>query len=280
MEKLFALIGHPLGHSLSPYMHNGAFKHLDINAFYSRIDICDEEFDQACGAMKTLNYKGFNVTIPYKERIIDHLDYIDPMARVIGAVNTVVNRAGQWHGYNTDCIGFLRTLDEAGINLEGKNVCILGHGGAARAVAYGCLKAGASRMDVFTRDKMRVDDWYWKLAQDYKHVQICLYQDMNDSEAYDLVVNTTPVGMHPDTGLSVVDTCKIGYEKTVFYDLIYNPFVTRFLEGAKESGRQTINGLDMLIYQGIEALDIWIDEIDIIKKWTRQDVLNEIRHLL
>lgn len=273
MEKLFGLIGHPVQHSISPKMHNHAFDKLEVNGHYMAFDLREDQVEAGFKSLKVLGFSGFNVTIPHKQSIMKYLDKIDPKAEAIGAVNTVACVNNQWMGYNTDVDGFLMSLHRHDVKLEGKKVCVLGHGGAAKAVVYGLLENHIGSLDIFSRNPYCVDEWFKKLLIKYNHVSIKSYEDYSNLNNYDLIINTTPVGMAPNIDQTIIDGSVAGHENTVFYDLIYKPSETLFLKQAKRSGRKIINGLDMLIYQGILALEIWLPESDVENKWTRDEVL-------
>lgn len=273
MEKLFGLIGHPVQHSISPKMHNHAFDKLKVDGHYMAFDLMKDQLEVGLNSLKVLGFSGFNVTIPYKQAIMKYLDWIDPKAEAIGAVNTVVCVNKQWMGYNTDVDGFLMSLKRQNVKLEDKKVCVLGHGGAAKAVVYGLLENHIGSLDIFSRNPNHVDVWFKNILNLHDHVDIKNYEDYLSENNYDLIINTTPVGMAPNIDQSIIDGSLAGHENTVFYDLIYKPSETLFLKQAKSSGRKIINGLDMLIYQGILALEIWLPDHDIKNKWTRDDVI-------
>lgn len=280
MEKLYALIGHPVGHSISPVMHNGAFERMGINGHYLNFEGEPQGLKTTLEALKVLGCSGFNVTIPYKEAVIEHLDACDQNAKAIGAVNTVVCLNNQWLGYNTDIYGFQRALATGGVSLKDKKVCVFGHGGSARAVVYACLQGSIKSLDIFSRDTSKMNSWFKDLDASYPAMTLKAYDAYKVNNDYDLMINTTPLGMSPDTDRSIVDTTKAGHKETVFFDLIYNPWETLFLKGARLTDRKTINGLDMLIYQGLKALELWFPNDQIQDNWTRADVLDTLRHLL
>lgn len=280
MEELFGLIGHPVEHSISPLMHNAAFEHLKVSGHYMGFDILPENLKESLLALKLLNFKGFNVTIPHKTSVMNHLDDIDEKAFEIGAVNTVVNHQGKWVGYNTDWQGFILSLKTEGLSLKNKKVCVFGHGGAAKAIVYACINEPVKSLEIFSRRLEKVDSWFRALADKHAFVELKSYDHYEEKNNYDLMINTTPLGMFPETNISIVDTALAGHDHTIFFDLIYNPSETLFLKGGRESGRKTINGLDMLIYQGIGALKLWLPDIEVNRHWTRDDVLKHLKHLV
>lgn len=259
-DRVFALIGHPVVHSCSPVMHNRALKNLGLSACYLSFDIGPGELPAAVAAFRTLGFQGFNVTIPYKQKIIPLLDQVDETAGEIGAVNTVVNRGGRLVGYNTDAPGFLNSLRlDAGFDCRGKSALLLGAGGAARAVAYALLSGGLSLLLISDRNSQLSA----VLASDLNRRFASATQALPLEEvpvalgAADLLVNATPVGMFPhceETPLADPGWLRPGL---VVYDLIYNPEQTRLMREAEEAGCQSCGGLGMLVRQGALALEMW-----------------------
>ena len=266
--KRFALIGYPLGHSMSAVIHKELFRLGKIDADYTLNEIspCDlnNNFDQ----LKQLN--GFNVTIPHKINIIPMLDSLSQRAQLFGAVNTVHNQDGKSVGYNTDCHGFLRALDMSGITLGGK-VLLCGSGGVSRMFAFESVMAGAdlviavrdADMDAATVIKNEIKE---KLGKD---IQIVLLQ--NAPLGCDLVINGTPVGMHPNVDACPVDEQVVKTAKAVF-DAVYNPEETLFIRYAKQAGIKYCNGLPMLVWQAAVAEEIWNDV-----KFTNEDIKEVIK---
>ncbi len=253
-EKSFGLIGNPLGHSLSPFIHKELFKIAGISADYELYEADENEL--------VLLYKntlsaltGFNVTIPHKQNIIPLLDSLSGRARLFGSVNTVYNDGEKATGYNTDCIGFLRSLEGAGIELEG-SVLILGCGGVARTFAFESVIAGAEvtlavRRTGFEKATKLKNEIKEKLNSDVK----IAFLDKIDS-GYDLIINATPVGMFPKTDASPLEKEAVLKSKAVF-DAIYNPQETLLIKYAKEGGLKYLNGLPMLVWQAAAAEEIW-----------------------
>jgi len=267
--KLTGIIGYPLKHTLSPKMHNEAFRALNLNYLYLPFEVTEEMLVQALAGLKALNLCGVNVTIPYKEKVLPFLDEITMEAKTIGAVNTIVNDRGRLIGYNTDAPGFLLSLKEYGIEISGKKILLLGAGGAARAVAYALLTAGAELI-IANRTKKKAEE----LAEDFSAVGkileiLELGEDPISLQSYFMAVNTLPLGMHPyEHQMPPVDFTGVSSD-FVAYELIYNPPETIFLKMAKEKGAKTINGLSMLLWQGVLAFEKWTGvtpPVDVMKK--------------
>ncbi|QTA81485.1 Shikimate dehydrogenase [Desulfonema limicola] len=260
--NLYCVFGNPVSHSLSPVMHNSAFCHAGLNNVYLAFKIND--IQAGIMAARAFNVQGISVTIPHKISIMPFLDEIDPGARRIGAVNTVVNKNGKLLGFNSDSLGAVAALEEK-TDLAGKKTAILGAGGAARAIGFGVQEKGG-HVSIINRsaDKGR------KLAHDL-NAGFCPLSDFN-SAGYDILINTTPLGMTPDIESMPVkpDTLKPGM--TVM-DIIYNPLETKLLKHAAAAGCKTIDGLSMFVYQGALQFELWTGEkapVDIMKKTVKQ----------
>ena len=259
--KVFALIGDPVGHTMSPAMHNAAFEELGLDYIYLPFHVKAHELADAVSGLRALNVNGFNVTIPHKVSIIPVLDEVDPIAGKIGAVNTVVNDDGKLTGYNTDASGFLRALLEQGIDPAGKNIVILGAGGASRAISY-ILSDNDARLTILNR--WQELDWAVELAgrigrdlgKEVRAMELTA-ENLSDvlAEA-DILVNATSVGMTPDDNSSPVPAGLLKSGLTVF-DIVYNPVRTRLLAEAAASGARTVGGVDMLAWQGALAFEKW-----------------------
>ncbi len=247
----YCVIGHPLGHTMSPFIHKRLFEISGKTADYSAIDIEPEQLTDCFSELKKL--AGFNVTIPFKQQIIPLLDRLDGSAELCGAVNTVCT--GEENvGYNTDMAGFEGALMRAGISLSGK-VLLCGAGGAARAVSYCALKAGCRlTIAVINRKQAEVlsDDIAAKF--DGYRPEIIGYDEIDGS--YDLAVNATPVGMYPKTGVAVLTEEQICRCNAV-YDLVYNPKETELIRIARNHGIECDSGMSMLVIQAVRAHEIW-----------------------
>jgi len=244
--KIYGILGRPVAHSLSPAMHNAAFRELGLNAVYLAFPVTD--LPQAVAGLRGLAIQGVSVTIPFKEEIIPLLDELDPQAARIGAVNTVVNRDGRLHGYNTDWLGALHAL-KAKTGLKGKHVLILGAGGAARAIAYGIMEEGG-QVTLTDLDEPRAA----ALARDLK-VEAIPLNAMAQCPAI-ILVNATPVGMDPKVDDIPINPDLLGRFRLVM-DIVYQPLTTRLLREAKAHGAATIDGLQMLIHQATAQFELW-----------------------
>jgi shikimate dehydrogenase len=244
--RVYGILGRPVAHSLSPAMHNAAFRESGLPAVYVAFPVAD--LAQAVAGLRGLQIRGASVTIPLKEDIIPLLDEIDPQAANIGAVNTVVNRDGRLVGYNTDWLGALRALEEK-TEIAGKRVLILGAGGASRAIAFGILeKGGQVAITDLEKDKALALSrhlWVEVVAPDY----------LSQYPA-DILINATPVGMEPKSGDIPIDPELLPRFQVVM-DIVYKPLTTRLLQEAGARGCQIIDGLRMLIHQATEQFTLW-----------------------
>jgi shikimate dehydrogenase len=262
MHKVVGIIGYPLGHSLSPAMHNAAFKKLGLDFEYVPFEVNPDDLPEALKGMRALHIAGFNVTIPHKETIVTLLDEVTKLARIIGAVNTVVNQEGKLIGYNTDGAGFIDSLKEdAQTDPQGKNVVLLGAGGAARAVAVILAEAKAKSLiltDIQNEKAKCLAEYvgsYFDIACNFVEPDSQELQTAIDKA--DILVNSTPIGMHPKTGQSPLSQTIKLHAGLLVYDLVYNPSKTKLLKTAKAAGCRTCSGLGMLVRQGALAFTLW-----------------------
>ena len=257
--ELCGVIGDPIGHSVSPALHDAAFRALGLDYAYVPFHVRRSDLPAALQGMRALNIRGLNVTIPHKVAIIPLLDEIDPPARQIGAVNVVLNGSGRLIGYNTDAQGFLHVLSEHGIEPQGKNIVVLGAGGAARAICFALASQGAS-LTILNRTVTTAQACAEDISQTFRLPLKVL--DLNRKNlAYalhqaSLLVNATSVGMLPAAGVSPVDRDLLGTHLTVM-DIVYNPYKSKLLREAAQAGAKTINGLEMLVWQGALAFERW-----------------------
>lgn len=260
--KVYGIIGDPVAHSLSPLMQNEAFAASGLDCCYIPLRVTADDLPAAVAAVRLLGLGGVNVTIPHKERIIPCLDEVDRNAALIGAVNTIVNREGRLVGYNTDGAGFLASLRaDDGFDPAGKRVVLLGAGGAARAVSFGLVQSGVSRLAIFDIIGSRAE----RLATDLAAIAGCvitageLAGDMLPVALgqADLLVNATPVGMFPNTQAEPPVDLQGLTGRPLIYDLVYNPPETRLLREAAARGCQVLGGTGMLVYQGALAFELW-----------------------
>jgi shikimate dehydrogenase len=259
--RICGLIGDPVEHSMSPAMHNAAFAASGLDFIYIPFRVEKERLGESIGGMRGLNIRGLNVTIPHKVAVIPFLDGLDELAEKIGAVNTIVNDNGRLTGHNTDAGGFLRALMESGIEPAGKKVVVLGAGGVARAIAFTLAGNGAS--PIIMNRKLEFG-WAVSLANQLEQAFNIKVEALELSEANleaalrraDILVNATSVGMSPNADETPVPRRLLKAEMAVF-DVVYNPRKTRLLAEAGAAGAVTISGLEMLVWQGALAFEMW-----------------------
>jgi 3-dehydroquinate dehydratase/shikimate dehydrogenase len=251
---IYALIGHPLGHSLSPIMHNAAFKRLGMDAIYMPFDVNEHDLEGTLLALGAAGLRGANVTIPYKEKIIAYLDGLDDGARRIGAVNTILNRGGRLRGFNTDVLGFIDALRGAGVRPRGARALVIGAGGAARAAVRGLLD---ERAIVTVANRSRGRALGLRRALGAPLMKVVSQKDIRAMVVgFDIVVNCTPAGMRGFGSWSPVPARLLHRGITVL-DMVYNPVRTPLLAAAEKAGARTVSGMEMFIRQGMESLRIW-----------------------
>lgn len=259
--KYIGLLGYPLGHSISPVMQNAAFESKNINNLYIPVEVKKEDLADVVKAMSKMNFAGFNVTIPYKIEVMNYLDEIDDLAKSIGAVNTVVIKDGKLKGYNTDGIGFLRSLEgELSLSVTGKNIFILGSGGAARAISMTLAMNKANRLYICNRTFERAEGLVRDINSKYGNVAISIpmvKQKMKDAITdAEILINATSVGTYPNIDEIPIDKELLNGNFAVC-DVVYNPKKTKLLQEAEKLGCKTMSGLGMLVHQGAEAFEIW-----------------------
>ncbi|WP_053367209.1 shikimate dehydrogenase [Bacillus sp. FJAT-27245] len=256
MKKLFGVIGNPIAHSLSPHMHNDLFSLYGIDAHYHPFLVEEGRLQEAVSGLKAIGAAGFNVTIPYKTDIMPLLDWIDPLAKEIGAVNTVVNRDGQLAGYNTDGPGFLKSLEEGFPPLENPAILVIGAGGAARAIYFTLEKTRPAVIDICNRSLPKADSLTGESKLGVPSRALTMEEAAERINEYDMVIQTTSVGMHPETGVSPIGLNNLN-KRVHAADIIYNPSETEFLKQARLRGARTMNGLGMFVHQGALAFELW-----------------------
>jgi shikimate dehydrogenase len=260
--KILGLLGYQVEYSLSPYMHNAAFEELNLDYVYLVFSVVKEDLKKAIEGLKALDFRGANVTIPHKEEVIKYLDELSKEAELIGAVNTIVYKDNRLIGYNTDGIGFLKSLKkEIEFPLKGKKIFILGAGGAGKACAVSLaleeiskislsdkIEEKAEKLSSYLRERFSCESRSFKLnRKEFK-------EEIKNS---DIIINATPVGIKEDDPLLI--DAKDLREGQLFYDLIYKPKETKLLKLAKKKNLKTINGLMMLLYQGGESFRLWME---------------------
>jgi shikimate dehydrogenase len=244
--QVFAVMGNPVRHSLSPVMFNRAFSETGYNGVYAAFQVV--AIKDGMAAMRSLGIKGASITIPHKVSILDFLDEIDPVAESIGAVNTVINHEGRLRGYNSDCLGAVAALEEI-TGLEGKRVAIIGAGGAARAIGFG-VKSRGSSLTLINRTVTNGDKLSTALEADF--IPISELQSL----PFDILIQTTPVGMTPNILQSPVPDALLTPGLLVM-DIVYAPLKTRLLKDAEKTGCRTINGLSMFVHQAAFQFELW-----------------------
>lgn len=256
MKKWYAVIGNPIGHSMSPFMHNSWFSQMEIDATYIPIQVMEEDLEKAINSMKLLGTSGFNVTIPHKEKIIPFLDELDSMAKRMGAVNTVVRlEDGRLKGYNTDGLGFVRSLEEVvGDELKSENILIAGAGGAARGIAFALESLGYSNITICNRTVEKAEAICSELDQ---HASaISLQQASEQLQQFKIIIQTTPAGLKNGDFALPFSIEKLN-STAIVADIVYNPLMTPFLEAASQKGATTVSGLGMFVHQGALAFNYW-----------------------
>jgi shikimate dehydrogenase len=262
MTSFIGLIGYPLGHSISPLFQQAAFDHLRLDIRYEAWEVEPAKLREVIGGLRHPSRLGLNVTVPYKESVLPHLDRLDSQASQVGAVNTVVKQGQRLIGYNTDAEGFLKALRQDGaFEPRDKRAVLLGAGGVARAVGFGLARAGASRLIIVNRTPARAAGLASELRRFGPEVTAVPWRDEGLGEALagcDLLVNCTSIGMkHSGTeGRSPLASEFIPQEALI-YDVVYNPLETPFLAEAKRAGARTLGGLPMLVYQGAASFELW-----------------------
>ncbi|KIL37196.1 shikimate dehydrogenase [Cohnella kolymensis] len=266
---LYGVIGDPIRHSKSPVMMNEAFRHMGINAAYGAFHVTREQLGDAIAGMCAMGFRGLNVTIPHKVDVMAYLDEIHAGAQAAGAVNTIVNEDGRLIGYNTDGIGYVRSLkEEVELDLTGKTVVILGAGGAARGILWALAREKPSAILLANRTADKAE----RLAAAFSaecSVSVVNRDELQEacSDA-DIVINTTSVGMSPNLDAVPLDAAWLKQE-AVASDLVYNPRETAFLRQAKQRGCRIHGGVGMFIYQGVYAFEYWTGQpapIDVMRQ--------------
>ena len=271
--NIVGLIGHPVEHSFSPPMHNAAFAELGLDYAYVAFDVNPDDLKSAVDGAKSLNIKGFNVTIPHKIEVMQYLDELDEVARLIGAVNTIDFK--DLKGYNTDGIGAVRAIEEV-TSIKDKNVVVAGAGGASRAISFYLAKFGAGSMTILNRNANKAKD----LAGDVLKSDLIGdvgADSISEIDSYlkdaDILVDTTPLGMDPHINDEPIAKSDAMHDGLVVFDAVYNPNETVLLKEAIKAGAKPVYGIKMLLYQGAESFKIWTGRdapIDVM-----QDALNK-----
>lgn len=255
--RLYGLIGNPVAGSRSPWIHNTLFDACGLPGAYLAFHVAPDALKDAVAGLRALNPGGLNVTIPYKTEIMAYLDSIDPMAEALGAVNTIVNQDGHWRGYNTDGPGLLAVLKRKLPDLENRQVLILGAGGAARGICGALLLGGVQRLGIWNRTESRIAPLLCDLeALAHTGKSLEAVTSPEAFKGYDLVINTTSVGMEPDTDETPLDVSMLR-AGAVVCDIVYKPHWTRLLQEAASAGHPVVHGIEMLIEQALLAEKHW-----------------------
>ncbi len=271
--KVCGLIGYPVEHSVSPVIHNSLAELYNRNMVYVPLPVKPGRLKEAVAGAEAFGFAGMNVTVPYKSEVIPYLRKIDPLAKQIGAVNTLVPTEDGFKGYNTDMPGLYRAMCADGVEIAGEDVILLGAGGVARAIAYLLLEKGAKHIRILNRNRERAE----RLAEEVNEAAaerdgkrevfaaaygLEEYRKLDDDRRY-LAIQATNVGMFPDTGHAVIEDEDFYKLVKTGYDVIFNPTTTRFMELVRRYGGEAFHGLKMLLYQGIIAWELWNDmEVD------------------
>jgi shikimate dehydrogenase len=273
---LTGLLGSPVSHSISPMMHNEAFEQLGLDYVYLAFDIPLNKLSSVADGLRTMNVRGFNLTMPHKNEMCSLCDELSPAAEIIGAVNTVVNENGKFTGHTTDGTGFMRGLKEDGFDIIGKKMTILGAGGAATSIFVQAALDGVSEISIFSRRSHfyeRAEEIIKIITKkttckinlfDFDNLDILKHEIAESA----ILVNGTSLGMAPNTEQCLIPDKSFFHKDLIVSDVIYEPRETKLLKLAREAGCQTQNGLYMLLYQGAEAFKLWTGEempIQIIK---------------
>ena len=274
--KICGIIGDPVEHTLSPAMHNAAFKALRLDFVYVAFKVEKEELSDAMSGVRSLGIHGLNVTMPHKNAIVNYLDELDSTAKFIGAVNTVVNANGRLMGFNTDGMGALKALKENGVIPTGKKLVLFGAGGAANAIAFQAAQE-VEKLVILNRTAEKAErlaetlgkkfnKWVVGNSLSASHIR----EELKDS---DILINATSVGMHPNIEQSPVRLELLRPDLCVM-DIVYNPLETKLAKDAKACGAKVISGVEMLIYQGAASFEIWTNKHAPIKTMKRA-ILNK-----
>ncbi|SHE32752.1 shikimate dehydrogenase [Lactonifactor longoviformis] len=276
--RLTALLGSPVTHSISPLMHNESFRLLGLDYVYLCFDVKEDTLEEAVRGLRQTGIRGFNLTMPNKNKIVQLADRLSLSVQLIGAANTIVNDNGILTAYNTDGYGFMQSVKDAGHEITGKTMTLMGIGGAAAAICAQAALDGVKKIHIFARPTSR----FWNRTEDMikkihqKTACTVILHENEDLPALKkaleesaLLVNATSVGMAPHTGNSIIEDASLLTPHLAVGDIIYNPRETKLLSMARERGCPTFNGMYMLLYQGAEAFKLWTGRempVDVIKE--------------
>lgn len=258
MKEVYGLLGSPVGHSKSPLIHNDAFAALGIEAVYHAFDVNREKVKEAVDGIRALQIAGCNVTVPHKIAVMEYLDEVDEEAEQIGAVNTIVNQNGKLIGYNTDGRGYVDSLlEETGEDIRDKSILVIGAGGAARGIVTALVRHGIAHLAITNRTKEKATPLLaFAQSMNTPAEMICREEAELNINSFDIIINTTSIGMSPNTGVSPLSLDNLQPGKWVS-DLIYNPVETTLLNDAAKKGAFTINGIGMFVNQAALSFEHW-----------------------
>ena len=278
--RVCCVIGDPIEHTLSPLIHNAAFKHLKLDLVYVAFRVRKEELKNAVKGMRSLGIHGLNVTMPHKNAIIKYLDEVDSTAKFIGSVNTVLNNDGKLIGFNTDGVGALKALKENQVHLDEKKLLLLGAGGAAQAIAFQ-LASEVEEIRILNRDGEKAKQLAEALREKFNRKIVgdmlsasTIKEQLKDA---DILVNATSVGMHPNPEQTLVNREWLKPNMAVM-DIVYNPVETRLLRDAKSVGAKVVYGTEMLVFQGAASFEIWFNRpapVEVMRKAVLRSI-NEV----
>jgi len=258
--KQIGILGYPLGHTLSPKIHEAGFKELNLDIEFNVWEVNPSNLEKKIEELRNPNILGFCVTLPHKNSIISFIEEIDDSAKEMNAVNWVVNSEGRLKGYNTDWIGFKESLTYYGKQITNKDCLVLGAGGSAKAICMALINEKANSIYIYNRTKKNAKDLvsnFHKVGKDIKIIDSSKLSDKDFVSDLDLIINTTSVGMHggPDPNKSPINTDNIN-KRALCYDLVYSPEITPFIEQAKNNKVEAIGGLTMLVFQAIKGFEL------------------------
>lgn len=255
--KTICLLGHPVKHSFSPIMHNYLFKKYNQNNIYICFDVKPKNLKEAMSGIKSLGIVGMNVTIPHKVEVMKELDYVDQNSKIIGAVNTIKNKGGILEGYNTDGMGFVQSIFNQNVNLENKNIMILGAGGACRSISVELASNNVNSIEIRNRSIEKAKEIVDTVSNNFNTNISCTTEKIkqDDLDNIDILINTTPIGM--ETEECPIDENLALNKHVLVCDIVYKPHNTKLIKWAKNQELNVVYGIDMLINQGLEAFYIW-----------------------
>lgn len=277
--ELTGVFGDPVDDNPTGVVEEAAFAAKNLNYRYLTIKVLPEDLETAMKSVRIFNMRGINLTMPHKIKVLPYLDELSPAAEIIGAVNTVIHKEGKLYGENTDGKGFVTALKETGESLDGKNVTILGAGGAARAIAVECALNGAKHIVVVNRNAEKGQELASLLNKntDAKAEFIFWDKEVKIPEKTEILINATSVGFSPDVNSRPDIDYNTVLEDMCVCDVVFNPAETLFLKAAEEKGAKTVNGLGMLVQQAALNFTLWTDEeapVEIMREALKREFTN------